>query len=265
MGRIVNNKVLRYTINILSLTMSSTDFVHRTVGKVTKGVLLIFVVALSLFVWRVVHYANLIRSGALESATLPAFFQERTASKALASLPITPGPVDVTSMDDPTLRANNPTITIVEFGDFSCPFSKKASTTLHSIVATYRDKISYTYRDFPISDLHPDAKKAAEAAACAQDQGKFWEYHDKLYLNQEDLRESRLIELAKEVNLNVLDFKQCLSSGRKTAEIEQDIADGVAAGVRATPTFFINNNRVEGAIPETVFAELIKKYAESSK
>src|SRR4029079_17144765 len=98
-------------------------------------------------------------------------------------------------------------VTIVEFADFGCPYSRASSFIMRSLARKYGDQIRYVYRDFPIEELHPGATLAAEAGDCAQEQNKFWEFHDKLYLNQTDLRQERLVQLAQEKNMNVEPFK----------------------------------------------------------
>jgi protein-disulfide isomerase len=142
-------------------------------------------------------------------------------------------------------------------------YSKQSAFVMRSLLEKYGTRIRYAYRDFPVHELHPEAQKAAEAGKCAQEQGKFWEYHDKLYLNQSDLRESRLVDLAKETNLDMNAFRTCLKSGAMADAVIKDTRAGAEAGVRGTPTFFINGVRVEGAIPEDVFSRLIEQMIEA--
>jgi protein-disulfide isomerase len=175
----------------------------------------------------------------------------------LSAIPLSDQSASIVSTDDPALGRTDATLTIVEFADFECPFSREASLTMRELSLKYPERIHYIYRDFPISDTHPLAQKAAEAGECAAEQGQFWQYHDKLYANQSDLSSDRLNEFASELGLNTQAFESCLSSGRKRQEVLDDYQDGLAAGVRGTPTFFLNGTKVEGSIPKELFEQLI--------
>jgi protein-disulfide isomerase len=233
--------------------------VHRKRNIVGAVVTVFVLVLLSLFAWRVYHFASLIQSGELTEEDL-AFAQKLTVSQAIAAEPIPDGEFDVATADDPSLGSRDAALTIVEFADFGCPFSREESLVIRAAAAAYGDKVRFIYRDFPILELHPDAFNAAEAGECAAEQGKFWEYHDKLYANQSDLSADALVRYAAELNLSVGDFKRCLASDRNVAEVQADYEAGVAAGVRGTPTFFLNGTRVAGAIPADVLAKLIERY-----
>jgi len=169
---------------------------------------------------------------------------------------------DVVTLDDPSLGPKGALVTIVEFSDFECPYCRQAFPIIREIVNIYGDKIRYIYRDFPVSDLHPNAEKAAEAAQCAYEQGKFWPYHDKLFLNQENLNINDLKLYASQVGLNQELFDVCLDSGKYENEVKQDFNDGVLAGVRGTPTWFIEGVRVEGVIPLQIFKKVIEEQIE---
>lgn len=226
------------------------------------GVTVLVLVFVMVFAWRVVHYANLIQEGRFETQGL-SFVDELTISEAALAVPITDGAYDVVTEDDPQLGSPDARVTIVEFADFGCPYSRKSSFVLRSLAQQYSEDVRYIYRDFPIVELHPQAERAAEAAECANVQGKFWEYHDKLYLNQTDLSDARLIEYAREVNLDADAFANCLESGQFEAEVAEDYAAGIEAGVRGTPTFFINGNQIPGSIPEDVLDAVIQNILES--
>ncbi len=112
-------------------------------------------------------------------------------------------------------------------------------------------------RDFPLSSIHPFAQKASEATECANDQGKFWEYHDLLFANQGALDVDSLKGSAVELGLDTGTFDECLDSGEYEQEVLQDLQDGQAAGVTGTPAFFVNGQLVSGAQPFTVFQQVI--------
>ncbi|MFB6216272.1 MAG: DsbA family protein, partial [Candidatus Aenigmatarchaeota archaeon] len=119
-------------------------------------------------------------------------------------------------------------------------------------------KVRIVYKDFPLTRLHPNAQIAAEAAECADAQGRFWDYHDKLFNNQDEWASagrSKLKEYASELGLDTQRFNQCLDSGKFTQEVKNDLQDGRSRGVSGTPTFFINGQKVVGAQPYSVFKQ----------
>jgi protein-disulfide isomerase len=129
------------------------------------------------------------------------------------------------------------------------------------MAALYGDQVRFVYRDFPLSDIHPDAQRAAEAAECAHEQGVFWPYYDKLYQNQDDHSIGALKLYALQIGITDLQqFIDCVDEFKYRQEVLDDYADGVVAGVYGTPTFFFNGQRVEGAIPEDVFVQLISLF-----
>jgi predicted DsbA family dithiol-disulfide isomerase len=148
-------------------------------------------------------------------------------------------------------------IKIIEFSDFSCPYCKRVESTLKEVLSRYGGKVSLAYRDFPLTQLHPHAQTAAEAARCALEQGKFWEYHDLLFAHQDDLSLDILVEKARNLNMNEQGFVSCLNSGRHKRSVDSDIDDGVRAGVLGTPAFFINGVFLAGAQSEEAFEKLI--------
>lgn len=164
------------------------------------------------------------------------------------------------SVDDPTWGPRNAAVTVVEFSDFECPYCRDVFPTVRTIMQRFGDRVLFQYRDFPVSDSHEFAQKAAEAAQCAHAQGKFWEYHDRLFQNQNDLSREALTRYALMVNLDVAAFNRCLDGGTKTLEVLQDFQDGVTAGLKGTPTFFINGMKYEGVLSEEEFVEIIEGF-----
>lgn len=152
-------------------------------------------------------------------------------------------------------------VQIVEWSDFQCPYCTKAATTLAEVKARYGDKVSVVFRHFPL-DFHPQARKAAEAAACAQDQGRFWEYHDVLFAHQDALAEDALQTYARDLGLDVGVFGDCLSSGKHAKRVQTDLEEGAKLGVQGTPGFFVNGRFLGGALPIEAFAALIDEELE---
>ncbi len=230
--------------------------IHRKRNWVATVITLIVLFLLAAFVWRVLSFATQIRSGQIDPSTFE-FKQAFTTNLRLSAIPLSDQPVNLVSTDDPSLGRTDAALTIVEFADFGCPYSREASLTMRELSLKYPEKIRYIYRDFPIADLHPIAQKAAEAGECAAEQGQFWQYHDKLFANQSDLSQQRLSEFASELGLNVSTFELCLNSGRKRGEVLEDYQTGLDAGVRGTPVFFLNGTKVEGAVPKDLFERVI--------
>lgn len=183
-------------------------------------------------------------------------YLDRLREAANIKIFLTRPTVDVSVDDDPSRGPDNAPVTIIEFTDYQCPFCGRARPTVYQILDTYGDKVHYVVRDFPLS-FHPYAKKAAEAAGCAGEQGKYWEYSKILWENQRALDVPDLKKYAKNLNLNTAKFDTCLDTDQFSEEIEKDIADGIKAGVSGTPTFFINGQLISGARPFEDFKEII--------
>ena len=162
-------------------------------------------------------------------------------------LPTPKAPIlSVSADDDPSIGPANAPVTIVEFSDFQCPYCQQSVATLKELRRLYGDKIRVVYRDYP-GPNHPQAAPAAEAAQCAGDQGKFWEYHDSLFAHQAPGIGWNFTELAKEIELNQDAFTTCLNTGRYREEVSKDLHDGFKLGVTSTPTFFLNGRPLIGA------------------
>jgi len=169
------------------------------------------------------------------------------------------GTYDVATFDDPSLGLSNAKVTIVEFGDFECPFCKQSYPTIRTLAQEFKDDVRVVYRDFPLETIHPNARFAALAGYCAEEQNLFWPLHDKLFQNQEDLSQAAIAGYANQIGADARAFAACVSSQAARDEVNRDIADGQAAGVLGTPTWFINGIRVAGVIPEDVFRQIIIK------
>ena len=181
--------------------------------------------------------------------------------RAAVSPPATVEAGDVSTEGRPQRGADDAPITIVEFTDYECPFCGRfIRETYPALMSDYGDRIRYVVRNFPLSSIHPNARKAAEAAECAFDQGRFWEYHDALFEHQDALDVPSLKVYAEDLGLDVEAFSTCLDSGAKRAVVSADHSDALALGVSATPTFFVNGRSLVGAhgldVFETLFAEM---------
>lgn len=168
--------------------------------------------------------------------------------------------------DDPFIGDKNAKVTIIEFSDFQCPFCRSFfEDTFTKLKNDYIDtgKVKLVYRDYPLP-FHPNALSAAEAAECANEQGKFWEFHDTLFGSQSDWVnlstenvKTKYLNYAANLGLNVNNFSICLNNETYKDEIQKDTADGSKAGVNGTPSFYINGKQIVGAQPYDVFKTAI--------
>ncbi len=168
--------------------------------------------------------------------------------------------------DSARLRGNpDAPVKIVEFADFQCPYCRAAESTVNQILAKYPGKVSLAYRDFPLSQIHTYAEKAAEASRCAEAQGKFWAYHDLLFTDPPRLDQKSLEADAATLHLNQQQFDSCLTSGKYAAAIQNDRDAAMALGVSGTPSFFINGTPLTGDQPLAVFEKSIQEALASSR
>ena len=182
--------------------------------------------------------------------------------KAQVKVYLTPPIVDVSAEDAPVKGPANAPVTIVEFSDFQCSYCKRVVNILEQVLERYPDKVKLAFRDFPIVNIHPQAEKAAEAAHCAAEQGKFWEFHDLLFDKQDTIPTTNFAEHAKTLGLDVSTFQTCIDGRKYQEKIELNYAAGVKAGVSGTPAFFINGRLLSGAQPLEAFKAVIDEELE---
>lgn len=204
--------------------------------------------------------------------------QANTAAAATGqeAFPTVPEPPQIVKVDPgklPVLGDKNAKVTIVEFSDLQCPFCKSfVDETFPELKEKYIDtgKVKLTFRHYPLNSIHPNAQKAGEASECANEQGKFWEYHDKLFATQDTwspYAETELItafvSYAGDLSLDTAQFQSCLETDKYKQAVVDDTNAGNKAQVDGTPAFFINGYRVTGAQPfssfETIIEEQLKK------
>ncbi|MGV8086752.1 MAG: DsbA family protein [Candidatus Woesearchaeota archaeon] len=150
-------------------------------------------------------------------------------------------------------------VVIIEFGCYSCHYTKEVESTIKKVIEKYGDKILYVYKDFPLSETHANAMCATEAVHCALDQGKYWEYREYVFANQQQQFEEDLVSYAKELNLNITQFKSCLDEDKYKSLVNQSYIEGINSGITVTPTFFINNQTIIGAKDFKEFKKAINK------
>ena len=158
--------------------------------------------------------------------------------------------------DGPAKGPATAPVTIVEFSDFECPFCARVVPTLDQVKQKYGDQVRLVFRQYPL-DMHPNAAKAAEAALCADEQGKFWEMHDAMFADQKKLAVADLKATAGTLGLDAAAFGSCLDSGKHAARVKADIKAGTLAGVSGTPALFVNGRFLNGAVPFEAIAEVV--------
>ena len=175
------------------------------------------------------------------------------------------------SDDDFFLGPNDAKVEVIIFGCFKCPYSKKALPTIDKMIETYINKVKFVYRDFPLTGPHLGAEYSSEAAECARDQQKYWQYTHKLFLESSEsctvpgiipefeIFVPELLNYAKEIGLNETQFNECLITRKYKEEVEADTNAGIMAGVDGTPTFFINGEKIVGPKSFNTFKKIINK------
>jgi protein-disulfide isomerase len=157
----------------------------------------------------------------------------------------------------PTLGPAAAPVTIVEFSDFECPYCAALFPTMKQVETNYKDRVKVVYRQFPLTQIHPYAQKAAEASLCAADQQKFWELHDAMFKDNRNLGVDALKQKAAALKLDTTVFNACLDSAKHAESVKKDIIEGVKAGVTGTPALFINGRFLNGAAPYSEIAQII--------
>lgn len=198
--------------------------------------------------------------------------QTNAASISNQANPDIPGqatsPVPVKTLDSPSKGNPNAPVTIVEFSDFECTFCKEVQPVISKLLKENNGQLRHVFRNYPISSIHPGAENAAIAGLCANEQNKFWEYHDKVFEKANDKRpltKDILKTTASELGLERTTFDTCLDSKKYLARVQKDIRDATSYGVAGTPTFFINNRIISGNQPIEVFKEIINEEINKSK
>ncbi|MGH9704667.1 MAG: thioredoxin domain-containing protein [Candidatus Acidiferrales bacterium] len=177
------------------------------------------------------------------------YLQSLKAQAAIQVYLLAPAPfrTKVSAEGAPARGPANAPVTIVEFEDFQCPYCKAVQPTLKQILSHYGDRVRLVYVDYPLESLHPAAFQAHQAARCAGEQDKFWEYHDLLFKNAPAANAEQLDAYAKQAGMDMAAFKACLSSGKYQSAIQKDEEQGNKLGVEGTPAFFINGRMITGA------------------
>lgn len=164
---------------------------------------------------------------------------------------------------DAVLGAEKAPITIIEFVDFECAYSREAYSVMKSVAQKYNSVVRVVFKHLPMEQLNPDAEIAASAVSCAKAQGKFWEYHDLLFEKQK-LDLASLLGYAQELKLNTDQFNLCLTENKFEKDIAQDMLDAVQLGLKGTPTYIVNGYKIEGALTSELWDKVILELLQKS-
>lgn len=162
------------------------------------------------------------------------------------------------SSSTPTWGNPKAKVVIVEFGDFQCPFSRSEFSIIREVMEKYQDQIFFIWRQFPITNLHDRALETAEASICAEEQGRFWPFHDQVFLHQDNLSSEALLAYAERAGLVLPDFIKCMASHKTRAVIATDVQVGLDNSIKGTPTFFINGTPAAGVLPKVFWEQVIE-------
>ena len=183
-------------------------------------------------------------------------FLNTLRAKTAVRVSLEPPRVKVAEAGRPSKGPAGAKIEMIEFSDFQCPYCLRAFPIVKQVLQTYGDRIRFVYRNYPLPN-HPQSRPAAEAGACAAEQGKFWEYHDRLFSNQDKLSDTDLKQHAVALGLNAGQFTECVNTRKYQKDVDADIEAGNELGVTGTPAFFINGRALDGAQPFEVFKQVI--------
>lgn len=199
-----------------------------------------------------------IRSYLLQQRTLDVRqrYLDGLRAKVATRIMLDPPRQVIAKADRPSTGPDNAPIQLIEFSDFQCPYCESAFPTVKQVLNTYGDRIHFTYRHYPLT-IHPRARPAAEASQCAAEQGKFWQFHDKLFGDQSRLGDEDFKRDAVQLGLDTAQFNACVDSHKYQADIDTDIHAGDEAGVSGTPAFYINGRMLSGAQPFEAFKRII--------
>ena len=161
--------------------------------------------------------------------------------------------------DSPVTGAPARRLVLIEFSDFQCPYCGRAQATVKQFMDQHRDELTLGYKHLPLTEMHPEAENAARAAWAAQQQGKFWEYHDDLFAAQDKLGDEYYVALAKHHGLDLERFKRDRLSAEAGAAINADIALAVRLGINSTPLFLLNGIAIAGSVPLAEFDKALAK------
>lgn len=168
-------------------------------------------------------------------------------------------PVKIDAGKSPVKGPANAKVTIIEFSDFQCPYCRRGRDTMDEVLKAYPKDVKVVFKHFPLS-FHKEAEPAARASWAAQQQGKFWEYHDVLFNNQDKLGTDFYLKTARDLKLDESKFKKDMESEAAAKQVKEDNEAGAKNGIQGTPGFFVNGVAVKGAYPASHFKQIVDRW-----
>ncbi len=242
--------------------------VQLTVRKVLFwSVLCVVAAILGLFTYYFIRSFVAIRTNGSADAWLEQRLDSSVA-RAVANTSTSDADLRMLARDGrPTVGPADAKLTVVAFIDYGCPYCRRSAGPFRETMLKYQKNVRFILRDFPIEDLHPEAFQAAHAARCAFAQGKGWALHDALYAQQQAQSTQDLERYAAQAGVDMNMYRTCMEKQQFASSIQEDMADGIRAGVQGTPTFFFNGLRIQGvpeAQPDVFFDKLIQRFLQQS-
>ena len=194
-----------------------------------------------------------IRDNRLEKAKVE--YVRGLRAKANIAVHLAAPKFNISLNDTPVRGPADAKVVVVEYADYECPYCQQVQPALDKLEAEYKGTVEFAYKDVPLP-MHPHAQKASEAARCAESQGKFWEYHDRLYATKQ-LDVPQLKETARALNLDMKAFDKCLDSGEKAGSVKAHLAEAQGFQLQGTPGFFINGRFYSGGLPYEQFKAIV--------
>jgi protein-disulfide isomerase len=182
---------------------------------------------------------------------------ESLRSQAVISMKLSPPRAEITYQGAPMRGVANPSVTIIEYADYECPYCQETQPALDKLETEYKGKVAFVFKDTPLP-MHSHAEKAAEAAHCAGAQGKYWEYHDLLF-KERQLEVPQLKEAARELKLDAHAFDECLDSNAQAGVVRTQLNEASRLGLQGTPSFFINGRFYSGALSYEKLREIVEQ------
>ena len=173
------------------------------------------------------------------------------SEKVHLSIPVGP--------DDHSRGPLDAKLTVVEYGDYQCPYCGQAYPIVEQLLSTFADSMRLIFRNLPLADMHPHAEAAAEMAEAVALQGKFWEIHDALYENQRDLSDASILRYVEGVGADVDEATKAVAGGGPRQRVETDFEGAIRSGANGTPTFFVNGVRYDGSWMYEPFSEYLSE------
>lgn len=249
------------------LSMEDNFNIHTpTSGAMKKTFILLFLSLIGLFIalfafkflsilWTL-KYGNAQEKQALDERINSGFTISPELSAKQSAKSSTKKAVELIHSYNPVFGIPKAPIKVVAFIDFECPYSQQAYPVLKQIMDQYDGAVQVVFKQFPLDTIHPNARIAALASTCAEEQNKFWEYYNLLFQNRQ-FDDASLLSFAETAGLDTAEFSACLKDERYKQNIGQDLQDGVDAGVRGTPTFIVEDKKVEGALDKKTWDQII--------